>query len=70
MDAKVIKRDNPHIIALRFYTPIFYLLQKYDMRPDEIEEAKQELTLMVQEFCKTYKRKDGENEKINRKGMV
>ena len=33
MDAKVIKRDNPHIIALRFYTPIFYLLQKYDMRP-------------------------------------
>lgn len=70
MDAKVIKRDNPHIIALRFYTPIFYLLQKYDMRPGEIEEAKQELTLMVQEFCKTYKRKDGENDKINRKGLV
>lgn len=70
MDAKVIKRDNPHIIALRFYTPIFYLLQKYDMRPDEIDEAKQELTLMVQEFCKTYKRKDGENKKINRKGLV
>lgn len=23
--AKVIKGDNPHIIALRFYTPIFYL---------------------------------------------
>ena len=56
MDAKVIKRDNPHIIALRFYTPIFYLLQKYDMRPNEVEEAKQELALMVQEFCKTYKR--------------
>ena len=50
MDAKVIKRDNPH-------TPIFYLLQKYDMRPNEVEEAKQELALMVQEFCKTYKRK-------------
>lgn len=56
MDANVIKRDNPHIIALRFYTPIFYLLQKYDMRPGGVEEAKQELTLMVREFCKTYKR--------------
>lgn len=55
IDAKIIKKDNPHIIALRFYTPIFYLLQKYDMHLDEAEEAKQELTLMVQEFCETYK---------------
>ena len=55
IDAKIIKKDNPHIIALRFYTPIFYLLQKYDMHLDKAEEAKQELTLMVQEFCETYK---------------
>ena len=55
IDAKKIKRGNPHVIALRFYTPIFYLLQKYDMRHDEIDKAKQELSLMVQEFCKTYK---------------
>ncbi len=52
--AKVIKNANPHIVALRFYTPIFYLLQKYDMHPDMVEEAKQELTLIVQEFCKIY----------------
>ena len=57
IDANIIRKDNPHIIALRFYSPIFYLLQKYDMHPDEVEEAKQELTLMVQEFCKTYKGK-------------
>lgn len=49
-----IKKENPHIIALRFYTPIFYLLQKYDMHPEMIYEAKQELTLMIQEFCNTY----------------
>ncbi len=55
IDAKIIKHDNPHIIALRFYTPIFYLLQKYDMRHSEVDQAKQELTLLVQEFCKTYK---------------
>ncbi len=54
IEAKIIKKEDPHIIALRFYTPIFYLLQKYDMHPDRIEEAKQELTLMVQEFCITY----------------
>jgi len=52
---EVIKGDNPHIIALRFYTPIFYLLQKYDMHSDKVEEARQELTLMVREFCDTYK---------------
>lgn len=54
INAKIIKKENPHIIALRFYTPIFYLLQKYDMHPDMVEEAKQELTFMVQEFCCTY----------------
>ena len=68
IDAKVIRGENPHIIALRFYTPIFYLLQKYDMRPNEIEEAKHELTLVVQEFCKTYKGTRNDNEKDNRKG--
>lgn len=68
IDAKVIKGENPHIIALRFYTPIFYLLQKYDMRPNEIEEAKHELALVVQEFCKTYKGARNDNEKDNGKG--
>ncbi len=57
MAAKVIKNDNPHVAALRFYTPIFYLLQKYDMYPYKIEEARVELTLMVKEFCKTYRNK-------------
>ena len=50
IDAQIIKEEEPHILALRFYSPIFYLLQKYDMRPDEEENAKQELASMVQEF--------------------
>ena len=54
IEAQIIKQENPHIIALRFYTPIFYLLQKYDMHPDMVKEANEELTLMVQEFCNTY----------------
>lgn len=68
IDAKVINGGNPHIIALRFYTPIFYLLQKYDMRPNEIGEAKQELALIVREFCKTYKEAGDSREEINEKG--
>ena len=70
IDAKIIKRDNPHIIALRFYTPIFYLLQKYDMRPGEVEEAKQELTLMVHDFYRAYKGEGGNNGKTDEKGLV
>lgn len=50
----VIKGNNTHVIALRFYTPIFFLLQKYDMHHDKVEEAKEELAIMVQEFCATY----------------
>lgn len=51
-----LSREIIHrIMVLRFYTPIFYLLQKYNMRPGGVEEAKQELALMVQELCKTYK---------------
>lgn len=52
--AGIIKNEDPHIVALRFYTPIFYLLQKYDMHPNKLEEAKRELSETVREFCKTY----------------
>lgn len=63
IDAGVIKKEDPHVIALRFYTPVFYLLQKYDMQQDKEEEAKQELISIVQEFCETYK---GKNEEMVR----
>lgn len=53
--AGVIKKEDSHIVALRFYTPIYYLLQKYDMHPEQEEEAKKELVSMVTEFCETYK---------------
>lgn len=59
MGAGLIERRDPHILALRFYTPIFYLLQKYDMRPSEVETAKEELRMIVEEFCFTYMRSPG-----------
>ena len=59
MGAGLIEQRDPHILALRFYTPIFYLLQKYDMRPSEVETAKEELRMIVEEFCFTYMRSPG-----------
>lgn len=53
--AGVIKKVDVHVAALRFYTPIYYLLQKYDMHPEQEEDAKKELVTMVTEFCETYK---------------
>lgn len=53
--AGVIRNEDPHLIALRFYTPVYFLLQKYDMQPGKDEEAKKELISMVREFCVTYR---------------
>ena len=61
IDARVIKKEEPHIIALRFYSPIYFLLKKYDMWPEKEEEAKQELTSMIREFCEIYKGKESDN---------
>lgn len=51
----ILRGDDPHILAIRFYTPIFYLLQKYDMHTDQMDEARVELTTIVREFCEIYK---------------
>lgn len=59
MEAGAIRRQDPHLLALRFYTPIFYLLQKYDLRPNDMGQALAELTMVVEEFCDTYMRLDG-----------
>lgn len=52
---RVLKNVDSHILALRFYTPIFYLLQKYDMRPEETKLAIDELSQLIRDFCQVYK---------------
>lgn len=54
MAAHVFRGEDPHIVALHFYTPIFYLLQKYDLHPQKLGEAKEELTMLVRAFYKMY----------------
>ena len=60
----VIKKEEPHILALRFYSPIYFLLQKYDMWPEKEEEAKQELTSMIREICETYSGKESKKDRV------
>ena len=59
IEDKKVKTFDPHVLALQFYGAVCILLQKYDMHPDQAEAARQELTLIVQEFCRTYKGEGG-----------
>lgn len=45
---------NPKMMALYFYAPIFFLLNKYDQEPEKEEEALEELREHVREFGRIY----------------
>lgn len=47
---------DPKCLAMNFYSPIFFLLNKYDGDPDEAEALK-ELRAHVTEFCRIYAKK-------------
>lgn len=51
----IIRQEDTHVMAVRFYSPIFFLLQKYDMCPEKEEAAREELSAIIREFCITYK---------------
>lgn len=45
---------DPYIMALHFYSPIFFLLNKYDHKPGKIEEALDILEKHVKQFSAIY----------------
>ncbi|MFA9378955.1 MAG: TetR/AcrR family transcriptional regulator [Lachnotalea sp.] len=49
-----LKNGSPEIMAYFFYSPIFFLLNKYDDKENEVEEALKLLDQMVEEFYKIY----------------
>lgn len=53
--AGTLVKVDPHILAVRFYSPIYFLLQKFDMRPNDEAIALGELDDMVRDFCRMYK---------------
>ena len=54
IDKGIIKHNNPHTLALEFYSPIFYLLQKYDLHHDKEKKALEELSLLIHNFYEKY----------------
>ncbi|MDD2979948.1 MAG: TetR/AcrR family transcriptional regulator [Hespellia sp.] len=48
---------DPQVMAVYFYSPIFFLLSKYAASPEKDEEALQILDKQVREFYRIYKRR-------------
>lgn len=52
--AGILKGENPETMAIQFYAPIFFLLNKYDQEPDKEQEALAVLERQVLEFRRIY----------------
>lgn len=50
----IFRSSCPDVMALHFYAPIFFLLNKYDQEPEKEEEALQVLEAHVREFARVY----------------
>lgn len=48
------RNEDPYIIALHFYSPIYLLFQKYDLEPDKLEEAQELIKKHVISFSAFY----------------
>jgi len=48
------RKEDPYIIALHFYSPIYLLFQKYDLEPDKLEEAEEIIKQHVISFSEFY----------------
>lgn len=59
---KKFKNGDFKLMALKFYSPIYFLLQKYDNEKASLEKAKEELKNLITDFCNEYEVK---NEKYN-----
>lgn len=56
---RVFSEGDPAAMAMNFYAPIYFLLNKYDQMPGAEEEAMGELERHVREFCRIYNCRKG-----------
>lgn len=54
----VLRDADPAAMAMNFYAPVFFLLNKYDQEPGREEEAFGELKRHVREFARIYARSE------------
>lgn len=46
---------DPEVLAMNYYSPIYFLLSKYNGRTEEVEEALEILDKQIAEFYRIYK---------------
>ena len=49
-----INGTNPEIMAIHFYSPIFMLLFRYDLKDDKVDEALILVNEHIKEFFRLY----------------
>lgn len=49
-----MRKENPRVMALEFYAPLFMLLMEYDSKPGETEAAMDMLMAHVEQFAEVY----------------
>lgn len=59
MRQRVFSEGDSAAMAMNFYAPIYFLLNKYDQMPGAEEEAMGELERHVREFCRIYNCRKG-----------
>lgn len=56
------KKGDSKLMALKFYSPIYFILQKYDFERDSLKNAKDELTKIIIDFCNEYEVSNEKND--------
>lgn len=56
--AGLFRKEDPEIIALQFYSPIFLMFQRYDCEPEKEEEIKEMVFRHVRSFGAIYQKWD------------
>lgn len=55
MEKGIFVKADPEAVAMNFYAPIFFLLSKYNGRPEAPEEALEILNRQITEFYRLYR---------------
>ncbi|MRJ48219.1 TetR/AcrR family transcriptional regulator [Fundicoccus ignavus] len=56
------KKGDSKLMALKFYSPIYFILQKYDFERGSLKNAKDELTKIIIDFCNEYEVSNKKND--------
>ena len=54
INSGILKKADPEMMAIYYYTPINYLLTRYDTHPEQEQEALSYIERHVQEFFRLY----------------